>query len=286
MLESSYQPNLFIRSRKKNACPRPNAVDNSLIYKGDADAPMQNQQSSSNTRFPHGTEVRFDCLRTELEEDVSVEEEIIDGEEDTVDEYEEQEADEEVYNFRKKRAVRSKINKRKKPRKQKPGSRGGRRGPQTVDGDDKRNQNNAYGIQVDQGESIEDMLKKVKYRSWKIVCNDGKWIGKSLGCDENGKPLLEDEATGVDFNPFNASCPYVKSPGDNIVAFHGDREITAEGFLGGIETHYKEYFEPGAELVYRCKDIGNATIYFSGYIHIFTIIIYKYIKINKIVNKL
>lgn len=257
LLESSYQPNLFIRSRKKNACPRPNAVDNSLIYKGDADAPMQNQQSSGNTRFPHGTEVRFDCLRTELEEDEEVEEEIIDDEEDIVDEYEEEEDDEEVYNFRKKRAVR-KMTRKKKPKNRKTN----RRRQQTTHEDGKKSENNAYGIQIDQGESIEDMLKKEKYRSWKIVCSDGKWIGKSLGCDENGNPLLEDEITDVDFNPFNASCPYVKSPGDNIVAFHGDREITAEGFLGGIETQYKEYFEPGTELVYRCNDIGNATIHF------------------------
>ena len=69
LLESSHQPDMFIRSRKKDSCPRPNAVDGSLIYKGDADLPMKNQQSDSSTRFPHGTEVRFDCLRTALDEE-------------------------------------------------------------------------------------------------------------------------------------------------------------------------------------------------------------------------
>ena len=25
-------------------------------------------------------------------------------------------------------------------------------------------------------------------RSWKIVCSNGRWVGLSLGCDENGQP--------------------------------------------------------------------------------------------------
>ena len=25
-------------------------------------------------------------------------------------------------------------------------------------------------------------------RSWKIVCFNGRWVGLSLGCDENGQP--------------------------------------------------------------------------------------------------
>ena len=119
---------------------------------------------------------------------------------------------------------------------------------------------------VAKGEKIEDMLKKEKYRSWTIVCNDGKWIGRSLGCDENGHPILDDETAGVDYNPFNASCPYVNNPENNIVAFHGDREIKGsddqlEGYVEGVTIPYKEYFEPGSELIFRCKDIGNLKIH-------------------------
>ena len=214
LLESSYKPNLFIRSRKKNACPRPNAVDGSLIYKGDAEAPMLNQQDNSYTRFPHGTEVRFDCLRTEIEdnlEDESVideyDEDIIDEgddiinteEEDFIDEYDDTEIgdeyyedDDEILNFRKKRAIKQRTKSRKKSNSKKNSSR---RRNQNVNQEGNNNQGTEYNNQVHggQGESVEDMLKKVKYRSWKIDCNDGSWIGKSLGCDENGNPLLDDE---------------------------------------------------------------------------------------------
>ena len=243
---------------------------------------MLNQQDNSYTRFPHGTEVRFDCLRTEIEdnlEDESVideyDEDIIDEgddiinteEEDFIDEYDDTEIggeyyedDDEILNFRKKRAIKQRTKSRKKSNSKKNSSR---RRNQNVNQEGNNNQGTEYNNQVHggQGESVEDMLKKVKYRSWKIVCNDGSWIGKSLGCDENGNPLLDDENADVDYNPFNASCPYVKTPGDNLVAFHGDREITvdedAEGYVEGVMAPYKEYFAPGAELVYRCKDIGT-----------------------------
>ena len=268
LLQSSHQPNLFISSREKNSCPRPNAVDGSLIYKGTADSPIQNQQSAGNTRFPHGTEVRFDCLRTAVEEeDEEAEEEdeeevIDDGEISSDEDYEEEETEyvEEPdtgaieYEFRKKRAIRQKTKKRKKSKSRNSSRRRNKMG--NMDEDD----NNPFGgnNRVDQGESVEDMLKKEKYRSWTIVCKDGKWIGRSLGCDENGHPLLDDEASGVDFNPFNASCPYVNNPENNIAAFHGDREV--KGDNGGSNILYKESFEPGSELVFRCNDIGNNKI--------------------------
>ena len=160
------------------------------------------------------------------------------------------------YEFRKKRAIRQKTKKRKKSKSRNSSRRRNKMG--NMDEDD----NNPFGgnNRVDQGESVEDMLKKEKYRSWTIVCKDGKWIGRSLGCDENGHPLLDEETAGVDYNPFNASCPYVNDPENNIVAFHGDREVKAsgdkpEGYVEGVP--YKEYFEPGAELVFRCNDIGN-----------------------------
>ena len=104
LLQSSFKPNFFIRSRKKNACPRPNAVDGSLIYKGDDEAPIRHQQSNSNTRFPHGTEVRFDCLRTEIEDDVE-EEDNIDDKNILNDEYIEEENGDEIITFRLKRAI-------------------------------------------------------------------------------------------------------------------------------------------------------------------------------------
>ena len=243
LLQSSYKPNFFIRSRQKNSCPRPNAVDGSLIYKGDNEDPIRNQQSNINTRFPHGTEVRFDCLRTELEEIVDTEE--------ISEESDDEENGDEIITFRKKRAIRAKTKTRKKPRNQ-----SNRRRQQTTNAEGGGNVDRGYNTQTNLESSIEDGLKKVKYRSWKIVCNDGRWIGKFLGCDENGHPLLDDEAANVDFNPFNASCPYVKLPKDNLVAFHGDREITG-GRLEDAEVPYQEYFEPGAELVFRCKDIGK-----------------------------
>ena len=205
LLESSHQPDMFIRSRKKDSCPRPNAVDGSLIYKGNADLPMKNQQSDSSTRFPHGTEVRFDCLRTALDEEVildeegdyleteeNVEENVDDGylEDENYDEYPDAvDNDQDVYNFRKKRAIRAKTNKRKKSRKNSNRRRNKNRSGDNEDGTDGEEETDSYGNQIRKEDAIEDMIKKEKYRSWKIVCNDGKWIGKSLGCDENGNPL-------------------------------------------------------------------------------------------------
>ena len=61
------------------------------------------------------------------------------------------------------------------------------------------------------------------YRSWKIVCNDGRWTGVSLGCDDSGRPLLEEEDPAL--SPFNASCPYLPNEANNVVAFYGDREL-------------------------------------------------------------
>ena len=274
MLQSSYQPNLFISSREKSSCPRPNAVDGSLIYKGAADSPIQNQQSDGSTRFPHGTEVRFDCLRTAIEEeeevviddtDLSEDEDYVAEDEEYIEEdpeYEEAEANTDAieYDFRKKRAIKQRTNKRKK---QKNRSSSRRRNQMGGMDEEEGSSFGSGGGRGPQGESVEDMLKKEKYRSWTIICNDGKWIGRSLGCDENGHPLLDEETAGVDYNPFNASCPYVNDPENNIVAFHGDREVKAsddkpEGYVEGVP--YKEYFEPGAELVFRCNDIGNFII--------------------------
>ena len=91
-------------------------------------------------------------------------------------------------------------------------------------------------------------------RSWKIVCSNGRWVGLSLGCDENGQP--QEVARGT----FNASCSYSGPPPDsNVVGFFEDSQIAI-----GEEVRY----EPGAELVFRCVDIGkrrvsNANTYFT-----------------------
>ena len=263
LLQSSYKPNFFIRSRKKNACPRPNAVDGSLIYKGDDDDPIHRQQSNSNIRFPHGTEVRFDCLRTEEEEEEDEDEEGQDTAEGGVDAGDMPVATA-VKQFtdegegqkggqgreRQKRGAGRNIKKNKKKKTSKINAR--RRGGTVTEG--------SYGNRVGEGpsnaaEGVDEpgVGTRVKYRSWKIVCNDGRWIGMSLGCDDNGQPILDDEVAsavhgGVDYNPFNASCPYLGTAESNLVAFYGDREVKKNTI---------ERFEPGAELVFRCSDIGR-----------------------------
>ena len=92
-------------------------------------------------------------------------------------------------------------------------------------------------------------------RSWRIRCSDGVWTGSALNCDpETGRPLLEDEEEeqGSAGSTFNASCPFNPSVEleSNLVAFHDDRELLSSD--EGVEN-----FEPGAELVFRCVDIGR-----------------------------
>ena len=66
----------------------------------------------------------------------------------------------------------------------------------------------------------------------------------SLGCDENGQPQ---EISKADFN---SSCPYSGPPPDEKIAtFYDFHEIKS----GGEEIRY----EPGAELLFRCVDIGK-----------------------------
>jgi len=81
-------------------------------------------------------------------------------------------------------------------------------------------------------------------RSWKIVCYSGRWVGLSLGCDENGQPQEMSKAD------FNSSCPYSGPPSDaNVAAFHDFHEI--------MHSEEPIRYEPGAELLFRCIDIGN-----------------------------
>ena len=67
----------------------------------------------------------------------------------------------------------------------------------------------------------------------------------SSGCDENGQPQEMSKAD------FNSSCPYSGPiPDGNIAAFYDFHEIMPES----EEIRY----EPGAELLFRCVDIGKS----------------------------
>eukprot|EP00095_Tigriopus_kingsejongensis_P012469 maker-scaffold323_size206388-snap-gene-0.11 protein:Tk12469 transcript:maker-scaffold323_size206388-snap-gene-0.11-mRNA-1 annotation:"von willebrand factor type egf and pentraxin domain-containing protein 1" len=163
----------FIRA--KASCPQPSRTDGSLIYATDSHEPLsiyarEVLQPGMEIQFPHGTQVKFDCL------------------------------------------------------------------PATLQGDER----NAS----DPG---NDLLQ-----SWKIVCEDGHWVGQSQGCDEQGRPLLEDEAEAAKKRAaFNASCPYLPSPmsESHLVVFYNDKRLFAEDG--------EHHFEPGAELLFRCEDIGK-----------------------------
>ncbi|XP_069936040.1 sushi, von Willebrand factor type A, EGF and pentraxin domain-containing protein 1 isoform X3 [Cherax quadricarinatus] len=76
--------------------------------------------------------------------------------------------------------------------------------------------------------------------SWDMTCVDGSWQGL--------RPPTTCEAEGADEeeNYGNKSCTWRKSE-PNVVTFYNDQEITEEVVD----------FEPGAELVSRCVDIGK-----------------------------
>ena len=98
-------------------------------------------------------------------------------------------------------------------------------------------------------------------------------------CDKSGRPLAEPDifyyggsnrkesslSSASSSTGFNASCHFPEEEEDeeggplestNIVVFHGDRELSRER---GVQ-----HFEPGAELVYRCVDIGEGRMQKSG----------------------
>ena len=80
---------------------------------------------------------------------------------------------------------------------------------------------------------------KSKERSWKIVCHNGRWMGLSLGCDENGEM-----ASPV----FNGSCTFSgPTASRHLAAFYDMLEVKEESNV----------YEPGAEIVFRCVDIGK-----------------------------
>nr|XP_042910927.1 sushi, von Willebrand factor type A, EGF and pentraxin domain-containing protein 1 [Parasteatoda tepidariorum] len=75
-----------------------------------------------------------------------------------------------------------------------------------------------------------------KKTTWKIVCQDGVWVGRPHNCDSRPP---------VDHN-HNKSCIF-RRPHQDVVAFVQDKKLNVE--IGK--------FPAGTELVYRCVDIGK-----------------------------
>ncbi|XP_049790095.1 sushi, von Willebrand factor type A, EGF and pentraxin domain-containing protein 1-like [Schistocerca nitens] len=75
--------------------------------------------------------------------------------------------------------------------------------------------------------------------TWRIVCEDGSWVGRSLNCEG-------DEAQDGHTEMKNSTCIY-RNTEPNLVSFYNDQHITEEV----VE------FPPGSVLVSRCVDIGK-----------------------------
>ncbi|XP_044746690.1 complement factor H isoform X3 [Coccinella septempunctata] len=76
--------------------------------------------------------------------------------------------------------------------------------------------------------------------TWKIVCEDGSWIGRSLNCES------EELAAHQTSPSSNDTCRFKKED-DNIISFYNDQEIREDV----VE------FPAGAVLISRCADIGK-----------------------------
>ncbi|XP_037078630.1 sushi, von Willebrand factor type A, EGF and pentraxin domain-containing protein 1-like [Pollicipes pollicipes] len=74
--------------------------------------------------------------------------------------------------------------------------------------------------------------------SWKILCEDGSWIGRSLSCDEND---LQDPMYMK-----NKSCTFYNDM-INVMTFFQDQPVLEK----------KVEFPPGTKLTFRCDDIGK-----------------------------
>ncbi|XP_047471545.1 sushi, von Willebrand factor type A, EGF and pentraxin domain-containing protein 1-like [Penaeus chinensis] len=80
--------------------------------------------------------------------------------------------------------------------------------------------------------------------SWTIRCEDGSWLGQRSPSTCRAEEELESPDVG------NTSCLWRKSD-PQLVTFYDDREVEGE-----VEGEVVE-FQPGAELVSRCVDIGK-----------------------------
>ncbi|XP_023218660.1 sushi, von Willebrand factor type A, EGF and pentraxin domain-containing protein 1-like isoform X2 [Centruroides sculpturatus] len=78
--------------------------------------------------------------------------------------------------------------------------------------------------------------------TWKIVCQDGDWVGGTYKCEAEQETIPLEERK-------NKSCIYRNSE-PHLVAFQGDRKITEE---------FSE-FPPFTELIFRCRDIGKFSL--------------------------
>ncbi|GBM03078.1 Protein lev-9 [Araneus ventricosus] len=78
-----------------------------------------------------------------------------------------------------------------------------------------------------------------KKTTWKIVCQDGVWVGRPHNCDTRIHP------GPVDHNR-NKSCLFQR-PNPDVVAFVNDKKVKVDSAK----------FPAGTEVVYRCVDIGK-----------------------------
>ncbi|CAH1957213.1 unnamed protein product [Acanthoscelides obtectus] len=76
--------------------------------------------------------------------------------------------------------------------------------------------------------------------TWKIVCEDGSWIGRSLNCDET----VSTQALNN-----NSTCIF-KNQELNVISFYNDQQIREDV----VE------FPAGAVITSRCADIGKYTM--------------------------
>uniref|UniRef100_A0A8W7PH35 Uncharacterized protein n=1 Tax=Anopheles coluzzii TaxID=1518534 RepID=A0A8W7PH35_ANOCL len=75
--------------------------------------------------------------------------------------------------------------------------------------------------------------------TWKIICEDGQWIGRSMNCDDDD-PLFHRMPSA------NGSCMF-RNNEPHVVSFYNDLEIREDI----VE------FPPGTTIISRCVDIGK-----------------------------
>ncbi|XP_075732658.1 sushi, von Willebrand factor type A, EGF and pentraxin domain-containing protein 1-like [Rhipicephalus microplus] len=83
-----------------------------------------------------------------------------------------------------------------------------------------------------------------KRSTWKLLCEDGSWLGRPEKCEDGAQQLSVPKEERR-----NRSCVF-RNTEPNLEAFQGDRRITDDTL----------HFPPGSELVFRCKDIGKYSL--------------------------
>ncbi|XP_077534783.1 sushi, von Willebrand factor type A, EGF and pentraxin domain-containing protein 1-like isoform X3 [Haemaphysalis longicornis] len=82
--------------------------------------------------------------------------------------------------------------------------------------------------------------------TWKLLCEDGSWLGRPEKCEDGAQ---QQQLSVPKEERRNRSCVF-RNTEPNLEAFQGDRRITDDAL----------HFPPGAELVFRCKDIGKYSL--------------------------